>query len=74
MITVEFLIDEGTKNVADYLPESVVLLTENNKELRRKEPKKSYVINAGSDALKFEWDLAGIGNGTYFVHIDYGAG
>ncbi len=74
VLTVDFTVDKESANIQDFLPESVVLLTDKSKELKRNEPKKNYLNKVVIDANKFEWDLSGLDNGTYFVHINYGSG
>ena len=74
VLTVAFVVDKDTKNAVDFLPESVILLTEKSKELKRNEPKKNYLNKANNEATQFEWDLSSFDNGTYYLHINYGAG
>jgi hypothetical protein len=73
-LTVELTLDKDTPNPADFMPESVVLVSEKNKELKRNEPKKNAANKLIAEPNKVSWDLADVEPGTYYVHLNYGNG
>jgi PAB1-binding protein PBP1 len=71
-LTVEFLLDKETPNLPDFLPESVVLVSDKNKEVKRSEPKKNAASkNSAAEATKVLWELSDVATGTYYLHIQY---
>jgi Metallo-peptidase family M12 len=70
-LTVEFLLDKETPNLPDFLPESVVLVSDKNKEVKRSEPKKNAASKNSVEATKVVWDLTDVATDTYYLHVRY---
>jgi hypothetical protein len=70
-LTVEFLLDKETSNLPDFLPESVVLVSDKNKEFKRSEPKKNATSKNSAEATKVVWELSDVATGTYYLNIQY---
>ena len=70
-LTVEFPLDKETPNLTDFLPESVVLVSDQNKEVKRSEPKKNATSKNSAEATKVVWELSDVAAGTYYLQVRY---